>query len=311
MSRLRYSFVLPAYKARFLKEAVDSILAQTYRDFELIIVDDASPEGLEAIVNAYDDVRIRHFVNEENVGGKDLVAQWNRCLEYAEGDYVVLASDDDVYHPQYLEKMNELVEKYPQVNVFRPRIQYIDGQGEVTGVVGLLKEYTSQLELAYLFDTLGNGIPYYLFNRKALKAIGGFVNYPLAWHSDDATVMKMAKNGIAFCSDILFSFRLSGESLSTKRNDYKTLRLKIEATEAYYRDLSALLDVAAPQTDLDLFFCRKAKEHLSDGKRAALSRWLFSSSKGAVVRCLPLYVRSGVFKFRSLVSMYARHLLLS
>ena len=81
---LKYSFVLPAYKARFFREALDSILAQTYKDFELIIVNDASPEDLDSIVKSYDDPRIRYYVNEHNIGGKDLVAQWNHCLEYAE-----------------------------------------------------------------------------------------------------------------------------------------------------------------------------------------------------------------------------------
>ena len=64
MQEIKYSFVLPAYKARFFREAIDSILAQTYKDFELIIVNDASPEDLDSIVNSYDDSRIRYYVNE-------------------------------------------------------------------------------------------------------------------------------------------------------------------------------------------------------------------------------------------------------
>ncbi len=311
MGKVRYSFVLPAYKARFLREAVESIMAQTYRNLELVIVDDASPEGLHDMVKDVCDERVRYYVNERNIGGTALVAQWNHCLEYAEGDYVILASDDDIYHPQYLEKMNALVEKYPQVDVFRPRVQYINELGEVTGVVGLMKEYTSQLELVSLIETLGNGIPFYLFNRRTLKSIGGFVNYPLAWHSDDATVLKMAKGGIAFCTDILFSFRLSGESISTKRNDYKSLKQKIEATEAYYRNLPALLEEAVPQSEQDLLFRQKAKDNIPDWRRAALSRWLFSSSKRAVIQCLPKFLQLGIFSLRELAGMYARHLLLS
>ena len=107
---MKYSFVLPAYKILYFKEAIDSILAQTYTDFELIIVNDASPEDLEAIVKDYNDSRIRYYVNTQNLGGKDLVAQWNHCLEYAKSDYVILASDDDVYMPNYLEKMDILVD---------------------------------------------------------------------------------------------------------------------------------------------------------------------------------------------------------
>ena len=93
---MKYSFVLPAYKAAYLKEAIDSILNQTYKEFELIIVNDASPEGVDAIVRSYDDPRIQYYVNAENIGGKDLVAQWNYSITYAKGTYLILASDDDV-----------------------------------------------------------------------------------------------------------------------------------------------------------------------------------------------------------------------
>ena len=78
---MKYSFVLPAYKARFFKEALDSILSQTYKDFELIIVNDASPEDITSIVKGDNDPRISYYINDVNIGGKDLVAQWNDCLE--------------------------------------------------------------------------------------------------------------------------------------------------------------------------------------------------------------------------------------
>lgn len=110
---MKYSFVLPAYKAAFLRESIDSILNQTYKDFELIIVNDAPPEDLTSIVNCYQDERIQYYVNEKNVGGTDLVAQWNHCITYAIGEYLILASDDDVYHPDYLGKMEVLLYKVP------------------------------------------------------------------------------------------------------------------------------------------------------------------------------------------------------
>jgi len=65
-----FSFVLPAYKATFLKEAIESILAQTYGDFELIIVDDASPEDLGSIVGSFHDSRISYHRNAVNIGAR-------------------------------------------------------------------------------------------------------------------------------------------------------------------------------------------------------------------------------------------------
>lgn len=233
---VRYSFVLPAYKVQYFKEALDSILFQTYKDFELIIVNDASPEDLDSIVNSYDDPRIRYYVNEENIGGMDLVAQWNHCLEYATGEYIILASDDDVYHLEYLEKMNALVEKYPDVNVFRPRVQYISGKGEVIYIEKLLFENLSCLQYidAWVSTKIGSGIPFYIFRKVELQRIGGFVNYPLAWFSDDATVMHLIDNGMVYCSDILFSFRCSDINISSKRHSKQNILDKIKASEKFY-----------------------------------------------------------------------------
>ena len=234
---MKYSFVLPAYKARFFKEALDSILNQTYNDFELIIVNDASPEDLDTIVNSYDDFRIRYYKNERNIGGKDLVAQWNHCLYYAIGVFVILASDDDVYHPEYLDKMNVLVDKFPDVNVFRPRIKWIDYNGDTINLDIEYKDRMSQLEFSILWfqGRISKGIPFYLFRRKNLMDIGGYINFPTAWFSDDATVIKLAKNDIIFTNDILFSFRDSGINISYSYNSKKMLCDKILATESFYK----------------------------------------------------------------------------
>lgn len=252
----KYSFVLPAYKARFFKEAIDSILAQTYTDFELIIVNDASPEDLESIVKSYSDPRIRYYRNEQNIGGKDLVAQWNHCLEYAKGEYIILASDDDVYFPQYLEKMDTLVQKYPDVNVFRSRMQIINGEGEICDLESSFKEYSTTLEFVYAWmkGYIKSGIPFYLFKKSSLESIGGFVSFPLAWFSDDATVISLSKDGVVCCSDILFSFRHSGESITTKQNDKIALRSKLEAMSSFYPLLRDMINKIVTQSMYQDFY---------------------------------------------------------
>lgn len=232
---MKYSFVLPAYKARFFKEAIDSILAQTYRDFELIIVNDASPEDLTSIVTSYQDNRIHYYVNEQNIGGKDLVAQWNHCLEYAKGKYVILASDDDLYSPQYLEKMDELVCKYPNINVFRPRIQIIDSLGKVKHQLKGLNEKVEQVEYVYhwMRGDIGSGIGYFIFLREQLVSLGGFYNLPLAWGSDDVTVIEMARAGMGFSPHILFSFRNSGENITSMKHNSRAMSIKLQANKMF------------------------------------------------------------------------------
>lgn len=253
---IKYSFVLPAYKALFFREALDSILAQTYKDFELIVVNDASPEDLDSIVRSYNDSRIRYYVNEKNIGGKDLVAQWNHCLEYAKGEYVILASDDDIYSPLYLQMMDKLVCKYPDVNVFRPRVKFIDSKGEILRVEGYSNERTFLLEFIYrwMTDSISSGVPFYIFKKSALDEIGGFVKYPLAWGSDDLTVMLLAKDGVVFSTKILFSFRMSDINISTRKNNNHSFLGKLSAMKLMFGDLKSLILPIDATDNIDRFY---------------------------------------------------------
>lgn len=228
-----FSFVLPAYKATYLKEAISSILLQTYTDFELIIVNDASPEDLDSIVNEFEDDRIQYYKNESNIGGKDLVGQWNKSISYASGEYLILASDDDVYHSEFLQSFVPMISKYPEINVLRPRVQEIDKNGEIIKIGGSFGEFISQIDFLYHWsiDYFVGGIPFYVFKREELVRKGGFINFPLAWRSDEATVFSLASHGVVCVNQVLFSFRNSNLNITSKVNDYNTLLKKIKATE--------------------------------------------------------------------------------
>lgn len=283
MKTVKYSFILPAYKSHFFKDALDSILTQTYKNFELIIVNDASPEDLESIVKSYDDPRIRYYVNEQNIGGKDLVTQWNHCLEYAKGDYVILASDDDIYHSEYLEKMNELVEKYPHVNAFKPRIQIIGADGGILSIEGYFKGMATELEYigAWCKGYIESGIPQYIFKKEALIQLGGYISYPLAWHSDDATIMALANHGIASSSEILLSFRYSGINITTQQNSKEKLLLKLKATETFHQFLKKRVESLDTSNAEQRFIKNEIGKNLSKKLREEKVRnqYFLSSSK--------------------------------
>lgn len=125
------SIILPAYKQKYLADMLDSLMAQTYQDLELIIVDDASPEDIIGVVSRYSDSRIQYYRNEKNIGGSDLVKNWNHCLEYAKGELLLLASDDDIYAPTYLEEMVRLADDNPEVDMFHCRVAVIDDNGKL------------------------------------------------------------------------------------------------------------------------------------------------------------------------------------
>ena len=218
MTPPKLTFGLPAYKAPFLREAIDSILAQSYTDFELVIVNDASPENLDEIVQSYSDARIRYYRNAENLGKKDLVSNWNLCLSYARGEYFVLASDDDIYHKDFAVKLIELLEKYPNVDLAHCRVATINAEKNVVSISGSCQEWESCVEFVHnraIFRRTQMA-PDFMCRTVALKDIGGFVSFPLAWYSDDATWFSLAKHGgVAWSSDILMYFRNSGLNITS------------------------------------------------------------------------------------------------
>ena len=232
----KYSFLLPAYKSKFLKESLESILNQTYRDYEVIVSDDCSPEDIKAVVEQFDDPRISYRRNTRNIGAEHLVDHWNLLLGLTKSDYIIMASDDDVYDREYLSEIDSLTEKYPESVIFRPLVNHIDSNGNVIFKENPLgkdflpiEEYLNKVAHSEIFS----GMQQYVFNRAALVDKGGFVNYPAAWFSDDATVINMAENGIPVCDRILYSMLRSNLSISSDYRSYSMKKSKIDATAKY------------------------------------------------------------------------------
>ena len=258
---MKYSFVLPAFKNDYLKEAIDSILSQSYKDFELIIIDDASPYNLSSIINQYDDKRISFYKNETNIGGRNLVHNWNKCIQYAKGDYVILASDDDIYGPCFLEQINDRSEKYPQVDIIRARVCRIDSDGIITDIEQIYKPFMPFSEFVFYWSKgIINCIANYAFKRTASLDAGGFVDMPCAWYSDDITILNMSVNGIATTDDALFYFRTSDKSISWTFNK-ETIRKKWKANGMFYQwfnDTIIPLMRTLPQNDIEILYQKNA-----------------------------------------------------
>jgi glycosyltransferase involved in cell wall biosynthesis len=223
---------LPAYKTEFLERSIESILNQTYSDFELIIVDDHSPEDVKGIVNQFNDDRIRYFRNEKNLGMPYLTDNWNECLKYANGEYFVLFSDDDIYEPDFLEELMLLATKYPNTELFHCRVAVINEDDEVINLSPLCPEYESGLDFIW-HRVNGKRLqfaPDFMCRTEKLREIGGFHEIPLAWGSDDITWFKIAVNSnVAYSSKVLCAWRLSEFNISSSGN----INVRLNAIQQY------------------------------------------------------------------------------
>ncbi len=124
------SFVVPCYKlAHLLPECVNSILAQTYRDFEILIMDNCSPDNTPEVAGSFNDPRVKHIRNEANLGH---ICNFNKGITLSRGKYVWLISADDLLRSRHvLERFVDLMERNPCVGyVFCRAVALRDGKEE-------------------------------------------------------------------------------------------------------------------------------------------------------------------------------------
>ena len=213
------SVAIPAYKTTFLKEAIDSVLAQTYSNFELIIVNDKSPEDIDGIISSYNDQRIRYYKNDYNLGKKSIVHNWNKCLSYAQGEFFTLLCDDELMESTFLEKMLQLTLKYPQHNVFKSRTKIINSINKT--IIGESIPWPEYESFKDLLDNmiLGNRkhtISEFIYRTNHIKKLNGYIVYPVGYYADGASLLIFCNGeGIISSSECLITFRKSEENIST------------------------------------------------------------------------------------------------
>jgi glycosyltransferase involved in cell wall biosynthesis len=163
----RVSVIIPVYKVeKFVAATIKSVLAQTYKNFELLIIDDGSPDRSVEICQQFTDPRIK-IIRQENRG---VAAARNIGIRQAQGEYIALLDADDLWLPEKLEKHVEHLESSPDVGVSFSRSAFIDSAGKPLGIYQMskLKDITP---LDILCRTpIGNG-SVAVIRRELLEAI--------------------------------------------------------------------------------------------------------------------------------------------
>lgn len=112
----KVSVLVPIYKTNpdYLKEAIQSILNQTFADFELLILDDCPEDTREEVVKSFQDKRIKYFKNEQNLG---ITPSRNKLIDLAQGEYLAIMDHDDVALPERFEEEVKVLDTHPEIGV--------------------------------------------------------------------------------------------------------------------------------------------------------------------------------------------------
>lgn len=207
---MRFSVIIPLYnKAPYIKKALGSVLSQTFKDYELIIVDDGSTDGSYAIAKeSLEGSSIEYkLIQQENAG---VSTARNNGVAASKGDYICFLDADDWWAPAFLERMNSFINDYPDAGIYGTNYYYVkNGRQRVcvttaeTGYINYCKVYAEKLQMPLwtgavciprrVFEEfcgfspqLKLGEDFDLWIKIALKYKVAFLNEPLAYYFQDS-----------------------------------------------------------------------------------------------------------------------------
>lgn len=181
MSNPRVSVIMGIYNGeKTMRRAIDSIVSQTYTDWELIICDDCSNDNTYKIASEYaeNDKRIKVIRNETNMR---LAYSLNHCLSVAQGEYIARMDDDDVCMPERFEKQVEYLDAHPEMAVVGSTVIVFDENGDL-GVRGLGTEYPirtlNKLTIPFAHPTI-------MMRKTVYDLLGGYTVSPETLRAED------------------------------------------------------------------------------------------------------------------------------
>jgi glycosyltransferase involved in cell wall biosynthesis len=210
---VRVTVLMPVYNGeRFVREAVDSILAQTFADFELLIFDDGSTDATPQILGEYSDPRIRVVRSDRNLGHTHLL---NRGLTEARGMYSARMDADDVAFPDRFEKQVRYLDEHPQVAV-------VGGTAEVCGPHGPLGVFLrTPCEPEAVRAGLTEGCmvthPTAMMRTSVIRDLGGYRPIFRSAQDDDLWLRVVERYDIANLPDVVLRYRVHNSQVTSRR----------------------------------------------------------------------------------------------
>ncbi len=221
------SVVMAVYNGeKYLRQALESILHQTFTDFEFIIVDDGSTDTTPAILDAYRDPRIVRLRNVRNLG---LAGALNRGLEVARGRYIARQDADDLSYPTRLEQEVAFLEAHPQVGLLGTTYDVMDAEGHWVGRVSPPTDNETLQRALVRHNCFGHGSV--MMRREVLCRVGGYAaDMPAV--QDYELYLRLAECAeLANLAKPLYAWRRHGVSITAQHKGKRHEQLRSAALQ--------------------------------------------------------------------------------
>ncbi len=269
------SVLMPTFnRAKFLPEAIDSVLSQTYADLELLIVDDGSEDNTTSVLEPFlRDERVRYFYQDNQ--GQSYAR--NVGLKHAMGDFVAFLDSDDIWKPEKLEKQLAVVRAHPDADIVHGDEEIIDEQSAVTSLLNMAR-YSGRIT-RYLLADNSVSITTALVKRRCFDEMGGFDTSVGVADDYELWLRFSARYRFHYEPGIVASYRVMDDQISSDK------RRRLAANEMIIRNFLTKygdqLDRKDKRWGLARFYCRSARYFASVGERGTAMNSLLMAFRSA------------------------------
>jgi glycosyltransferase involved in cell wall biosynthesis len=213
---------MPVYNTeKYLNESIESILNQTFKDFELLIINDGSTDKSEEIIKSYTDERIR-FINNE--GNKGIPYTRNKGIQLSKGKYVAILDSDDYSYPDRLEKQIKFLEENPDFGLVGGGMKVINDKSENLGLFSIPDDPSEKIPVILLFyDCFAQSSV--MLRKSALPEEHYRISFPVS-QDYDLWVRMSYNTKLWNIPEILINYRVHPENVTHKKKDLKEKMLK-------------------------------------------------------------------------------------
>lgn len=200
------SIIMPSWNTgNYIAESIESVLNQTYKNWELLIVDDCSTDNTDSVVASFDDKRIRYFKNKKNSGA---ALTRNRAIRKANGEWIAFLDSDDLWSPEKLEKQLKFMNDNGYVFSYHDFVK-IDEKSKPLNV------YVSGPDIVTKRKMYNYGYPGCLTFMYSAKAIGLIQIKDIKKNNDYAILLKLCKKANCYrMNENLAQYRIRTKSIS-------------------------------------------------------------------------------------------------
>jgi glycosyltransferase involved in cell wall biosynthesis len=301
------SVIIPVYNVeKYIYETIKSVLAQTYQDFEIIIVDDESPDNSIEICRSFNDSRIK-IIQQKNRG---LAGARNTGIRHSQGNYIALLDSDDLWLPEKLEQQVDYLENHPQVGVTFCPAGFIDDDGTPSGMYQHPKLTNITVSCLLQSNVIGSGSTP-MIRREVFEAIkfqenlyGETEDFYFDEHfrrSEDLEcwirIVLQTQSKIEGISEPLVYYRVNPNSLSSDlMTQFQSWQQVVRKVSTYAPDL--INEIESLATAYQLRYLSRRAIRLKEGKMAVKlinqalksdQRILWQDVKGTLITIIAAY----------------------